>query len=60
MKRFTEQFNIAYAKYVVNFHDGVKAHKDGSPFYDICLFKNKREKDRFVQGLKRQGYTEGK
>jgi hypothetical protein len=36
----------------------VATHKDGSPFYDLRLFKNKRVKDRFVRDLQRDGYTD--
>jgi hypothetical protein len=43
---------------VVNHHDGVQTHKDGSPFFGIALFSNKRKKDRFVKGLRQQGYKE--
>jgi hypothetical protein len=56
-KMFDEMHNVGRAKYVVNFHDGVKTHEDGSPFFDIRLFSNCRKKDRFVRDLQRQGYT---
>jgi hypothetical protein len=57
MKKFNEQQNIGTAKYVVNFHDGVKRHDDDSPFFDIAIFSNKRKKDKFVRALRRKGYT---
>jgi hypothetical protein len=56
MKQFNEMQNVGKVKYLVNFHDGVKAHRDGSPFFDIRTFTSKRDKDKFVTGLKRQGY----
>ena len=56
MKLVKEQENIGKSKYVVSHHDGVKAHSDGSPFFDIAIFKNKRKKDQFVKGLRRSGY----
>lgn len=57
MKRFNTQMNIGKAKYVVNFHDGEKKHRDGSDFFDIEIFKNKRLFEKFINGLKRQGYV---
>lgn len=59
MKVFNEQENVGKAKYVVNFHDGVKQHKDGSPFFDIKIFKNKKKKGAFIKYLKAQGYKYG-
>lgn len=56
MKLFNTMGNIGRAKYVVNFHDGVKQHKDGSPFFDIEIFKNKVKRNAFVSGLQKQGY----
>ncbi len=56
MKRYYIQQNIGRAKYVVNFHDGSKCHKDGSPFFDIKIFKSKRKLNEFERELKQQGY----
>lgn len=58
MKRFNIQTNIGKAKYVVNSHDGEKKHPDGSDFYDIAIFKNKKDLARCVAGLKKEGYIE--
>jgi len=58
MKTYSLQYNIGKAKYVVNHHDGVKTHPDGSPFFDIAIFHNKRKRDKFISDLKKQGYTE--
>jgi hypothetical protein len=41
-KKYKEQHGIGKAKYTVSFYDGKKTHKDGSPFYDIKIFKNKK------------------
>lgn len=49
---------IGKARYVVNYHNGVKTHKDGSPFYDIALFGNKRKAQAFMRDLRAQGYQE--
>lgn len=57
-KVYNTMFGVGKAKYVVNFHDGVSTHKDGSAFYDIALFSNKAVFIRFIQGLVRDGYKE--
>lgn len=55
-KLFNEMSNVGTVKYVVNHHDGVAAHKDGSRFFGIACFSNKRKKDAFIRQLKRDGY----
>lgn len=52
--------NVGTAKYVVNYHDGIKKHKDGSEFYDIAIFRNKKKMRSFVSKLKKDGYIYGK
>ncbi len=42
--------NVGHAKYVVNYYTG-KKHPDGSKFYDIAIFKNKRKKNAFIRLL---------
>jgi hypothetical protein len=51
--------NIGKAKYVVNFHDGKKTHPDGSPFYDIRIFRNRPDAEAFMNGLAGKGYKYG-
>lgn len=58
MKTYYEMNNIGRAKYVINFYDGVKTHKDGSPFFDIAIFHNKRKMKKFTDNLKSEGYYE--
>lgn len=58
MKNFYTMMNVGKAKYLVNFHDGVTTHNDGSPFYDIAIFSNKRKQNQFINGLRVKGYTE--
>jgi len=58
MKRFYVQQNIGKAKYVVNFHDGEKKHKDGSDFFDVRLFKNFPSMITFCASLTADGYDE--
>jgi hypothetical protein len=43
MKVFNEQINVGKAKHIVNFYDEVKQHKNGSPSFDIKIFKNKKK-----------------
>lgn len=56
MKQYYLTTNIGKCKYVINFHNGVKTHKDGSPFYDIQIHHNKREANKAVKSLQKQGY----
>jgi hypothetical protein len=57
LKTFNRTQNIGKARHVVNFHDGEKTHKDNSPFFDVEIFKRKREADKFVKGLIAAGYV---
>ena len=58
MKRFHIQNNIGNAKYVVSHHDGEKKHRDGSDFFDVSIFKNKKKLAKFVSSLRSSGYIE--
>jgi antirestriction protein len=55
-KKYNIKFNVGKAKYVINYHDGVKKHKDGSDFYDIETFKTKTQLDEFQRKLIKEGY----
>ena len=55
-KVFNLMSNIGKAKYVVNFHDGVQKHKDGSAFFAISIFKSKKKRDLFVESLINKGF----
>lgn len=57
-KTFYTQSNIGTAKYVVSYHNGVKKHGDGSPFFDIAIFRNKKKVKAFTSGLIANGYKE--
>ena len=46
------------ARHTVSFHDGEKSHDDGSPFFDMKIFRNARDAQRFVKSLRSEGYTE--
>jgi hypothetical protein len=56
MKRYYIQTNIGKAKYVVNHHNGESTHRDGSPFWDMSIFKNKKKLAKFVSYLQANGY----
>lgn len=56
-KTYYEQDNIGKVKYTVSFHDGVDTFKDGSPFFGIRTFSNKKLKDEFIAKLVKEGYT---
>jgi len=57
-KLYSIRYGVGRAKYVVNFHDGQKTHRDGSPFYDIEIFSNKKKMDAFLRELKGAGYIQ--
>lgn len=59
LKLYHIQHNIGRAKYVVNYHDGVKVHRDGSEFYDCNVFSNKKVADKFIKSIISCGYVEG-
>lgn len=58
MKEFYVRDRIGMARHVVNHHDGVKTHPDGSKFFDLTICRNKRNLKKFVADLRRQGYVE--
>ena len=55
-KTFYVQAGVGKSKYVVNFYNGVKTHKDGSDFFDIAIFSNKKELKVFTRNLINDGY----
>lgn len=58
MKTYKVQQSIGMARHVVSYTTGDKRHRDGSPFSDMRLFSNKRERDKFIAELKSLGYVE--
>jgi hypothetical protein len=57
-KEYYRLDGVGKAKYTVNCFDGVKKHKDGSDFYDIRIFSNKKKLESFIKILKQDGYKE--
>lgn len=49
------QNNIGKVKYAVSWHDGMKTHKDGSKFFDLCCFKSKDKMNKFLSELAKKG-----
>jgi len=59
-KKYYIMHNVGKVKYLINFHDGQKTHQDGSDFYDIGCFSNKRKLAQFEKQLINNGYIEGR
>ena len=57
MKTYRDNPQIGKARHSVSFHDGIKTHRDGSPFFDLNIFKRGKDKDAFIRDLKKAGYT---
>ena len=55
-KNFKLTRSIGRAKYVISYHDGISKHKDGSPFYNVSIYSNKRDANRFCTVLESSGY----
>jgi len=49
--------DMGLRRYVVQFNAG-KYHPDGSPFYDMAIFKSKKAREVYITNLKAQGYKE--
>ena len=59
MKLFNTMKNVGTTKYLVNYHNGIDTHKDGSRFFNLKTFKNKKDLIKFQVQLKSEGYMEG-
>lgn len=58
-KRYYQKDGIGKSKYTISYHDGKKKHKDGSDFFDIQIFRNKKDLAKFVNTLSKSGYVYG-
>lgn len=56
MKTYQDNYQIGKTRYSVSFHNGAKTHKDGSPFFDLQIFSNKKNKEEFIRNLENVGY----
>ena len=57
MKKYYLMQNVGTAKYLVCYHNGESTHNDGSPFYDVAIFRNKVKLNEFIGDLLSKGYT---
>ena len=51
-------YNIGHVKYLVNYHNGIDKHSDGSDFFGARIFKNKKKLKVFTDDLRNNGYIE--
>lgn len=56
MKLYRQTDNIGKAKYTVSKNDGIAAHNDGSLFWDIAIFKNKKNLNDYIKKIQLEGY----
>ena len=56
MKTYRDNPQIGAVRHSVSFNDGMKTHKDGSPFFDLKVFKRSKDKEVFIRGLEADGY----
>ena len=47
--------NVGKSKYTIHSNDGEKTHKDGSPFYDIAIFSNRKDFERAEKTIRFTG-----
>jgi len=57
-KRYNLKYNVGTIKYLVSYHNGVKKHSDGSDFFDVKIFKNKKKLKIFTDDLRNNRYIE--
>lgn len=57
-KTYNVACNVGRVKYMVNYHNGFKKHKDGSKFYDMATFKSIKKLNEFTLKLMEQGYVQ--
>jgi len=58
MKKYNIQYNIGRAKYCVNYSDGIKKNLDGSEFWGIKIYRNKKDFNICIKEFKIAGYIE--
>jgi hypothetical protein len=51
-------YNVGKVKYLVSHHDGIEKHNDGSDFFGIKCFTNKRKMVDFLVELEKRGYVD--
>ena len=58
LKRFDIMGNVGSAKYIINYHNGIDTHSDGSDFFGIKLFRNKMKFNKECKQLIKDGYIQ--
>jgi len=58
-KLYNTSYGIGSLKYCVFTHNGLKFHNDGSRFFDINIFKNKKKYNDHIKNLLNDGYVYG-
>ena len=56
-KTYRKNYNVGKCKYLPSYHDGEKTHGDGSPFFDVALFSNKKLFLKRERELLAEGYS---
>ena len=56
MKKYNTMTNVGKCRYLINYHDGIKKHEDGSEFFDIAMHGNKKNHYSFIKKLIKEGY----
>lgn len=59
-KRYYVTSNVGRVKYLLNTHNGVDKHADGSPFFACECFSNKKKLAARIKELESEGYREGR
>ena len=57
MKQYYIMCNVGAVRYLLNIYDGMSKHGDGSPFWDIQCFNNKKALAARVKQLESEGYA---
>lgn len=57
-KNFNTMYNIGKVKYIINYHDGISTHKDGSPFFGIHCESSKLRHLAKIKELVTQNYKQ--
>lgn len=55
-KMYRDNLYTGKARHSVSFHDGIKINWDGSPFFDLRIFKRNKDKATFIRELEAAGY----
>jgi len=58
IKRYRVTQRVGKAKYVLSYYDGMKRHVDGSDFFDVITFRNKKQLNESITSLHKQGYIQ--